>query len=199
MFDDPELAALYDTIHEHAEDTPFYLDLAAELASRDIVDLGCGTGRLALLLAARGHRVTGVDPSPQMLAVARNKETANAVRWVHGGADELGTADADLVVMKGHVAQFFVDEDDWHNALRRIRQVLRPGGRLAFETRNPAPEPWQAWTPEASQRVVEVPGGRLETWSDVGSVRDGIVECSGWYRLPDGRQVHEVGALVPYP
>ena len=132
MFDDPQLAALYDTIHEHAEDTPFYLDLAAELASGDIVDLGCGTGRLALLLAARGHRVTGVDPSPQMLAVARSKDGTNAVCWVQGGADELGTAEADLVVLKGHVAQFFVDADDWRRALHRIRQVLRPGGRLAF-------------------------------------------------------------------
>jgi SAM-dependent methyltransferase len=196
MFDDPELAALYDTIYEHAEDTPFYLDLAAELASHDIVDLGCGTGRLALLLAAGGHRVTGADPSPQMLAVARSKDGTSAVRWVQGGVDELGTDEADLVVMKGHVAQFFVDDDDWRHGLHRIRRVLRPGGRLAFETRNPAPQPWQSWTPEASRRVVEVPGGRLETCSDVGSVRDGIVECSGWYRLPDGRQVRESGALA---
>jgi 2-polyprenyl-3-methyl-5-hydroxy-6-metoxy-1,4-benzoquinol methylase len=68
VFNDPRLTALYDTIHLHADDTPFYLDLTAELAPVDVVDLGCGTGRLALMLASRGYRVTGIDPSPHMLA-----------------------------------------------------------------------------------------------------------------------------------
>lgn len=196
VFADPRLTNLYDTINSHAEDTAFYLDLTAELVPVDVVDLGCGTGRLALILAARGHRVTGVDPSPQMLAVARDKVGAGAVRWVDGGADKLGEEEADLVLMTGHVAQFFVREADWRQALRRIRRVLRLGGRLAFETRNPTPRPWEAWTPHASRRVTEVPGGQLETWYEVRSVHDGIVDYAFRYRFPTGEAVHEDNILV---
>src|SRR5215203_1271049 len=181
MFTDARLVALYDTINTHEEDTPFYRDLAAELAPNDIVDLGCGTGRLALLLAARGHRVTGIDPSPLMLAVARAKDAAGVVRWVHGGADALGVDDTDLLLMTGHVAQFFLDDEEWREALRRIRHTLRSGGRLAFETRNPTCSPWQAWTPQTSRRVSEAPDGPIETWYDVHLVHDSLVDYAFHY------------------
>lgn len=196
MFDDPKLAALYDVINLHTEDMPFYVDLAAELAPVDVIDLGCGTGRLALILSARGYRVTGFDPSRQMLAVARAKAGAAAVRWVDGGVQELGDQEADLVLMTGHVAQFFVNDADWRDALGRIQRVLRPGGRLAFETRNPAPRPWEAWTPEASRRVTEMPGGQVETWYDFRSVHEGIVDYAFCYRFPTGELVREDSALV---
>ena len=196
MFGDPRLTALYDTINLHAEDTPFYLGLAAELAPVDVIDLGCGTGRLALILAARGHRVTGIDPSPHMLAVARGKGGANAVRWVDGGVHELGDQEADLVLMTGHVAQFFMGEADWREALGRIQRALRPGGRLAFETRNPTPRPWEAWTPQASRRATETPGGVVETWYDFKSVKDGTVDYAYCYRFPTGELVREDSRLI---
>lgn len=82
MFTDAMLAGLYDAINVHPDDRPFYVALALELAPRDVVDLGCGTGELALLLAARDHNVTALDPSPHMLAVARAKDGSGAVRWI---------------------------------------------------------------------------------------------------------------------
>ncbi|MCP4223056.1 MAG: class I SAM-dependent methyltransferase [Actinomycetia bacterium] len=41
-------------------------------------------------------------------------------------------------MMMGHVAQYFVDEEDWLHTLRQIHRIVTPGGGLAFETRNPA-------------------------------------------------------------
>lgn len=196
MFDDPQLAALYDAVNLHEEDTRFYVGLAAELAPVDIVDIGCGTGRLALILATRGFSVTGIDPSTPMLAIARGKPGADAVRWVDGGTEMLGDQEADLALMTGHVAQFFIRETEWRQALRRIRRVLRLGGRLAFETRNPTSRPWETWTPQASRRVTEVPGGRLETWYDFASVHDGMVDYAFCYRFPTGRQVREDSVLA---
>lgn len=196
MFDDPQLAALYDAVNLHEEDTPFYLELTAELAPLDVVDIGCGTGRLALILATRGYRITGIDPSPYMLAVARAKHGADAVRWVDGGIEVLGEQEADLALMTGHVAQFFIREADWRRALRRIQRVLRPGGILAFETRNPTPRPWEAWTPEASRRVTELPNGRLETWYDFASMHDGMVGYAFCHRFPTGRVVREDSVLA---
>lgn len=196
MFDDPQVAALYDAVNLHEEDTPFYVELTAELAPADVVDIGCGTGRLALILAARGYRVTGIDPSPQMLAVARGKPGADAVRWIDGGTEVLGDKGADLALMTGHVAQFFIREADWRQALRRIHRVLRPDGRLAFETRNPTSRPWEAWTRESSRRVTELPNGRLETWYDFASVHDGMVEYAFCHQFPRGQLIREDSVLA---
>jgi ubiquinone/menaquinone biosynthesis C-methylase UbiE len=59
--------------------------------SLDAVDLGCGTGFLSLELARRGHRVTGVDFAPAMIAAARRKaaEAGLAVRFEEGDAEAL--------------------------------------------------------------------------------------------------------------
>src|SRR5262245_32927906 len=50
----------------------------------NLLDAGCGTGTLALTLARQGYAVTGMDRSEALLAVARSKDSARSVRWVHG-------------------------------------------------------------------------------------------------------------------
>lgn len=196
MFDNPRLADLYDTIWGHSEDTDFYLELADELKARDIIDLGCGTGLLALLLAERGHRVTGIDPSAAMLAAARAKPNPHNVTWLEGGTELLGEEQADLVLMTGHVAQFFLDDGEWAETLQRVRRALRPGGRIAFETRNPLPRPWERWTRATSLRNVEIDTGTLEVWYGVRGVRDRRVEYAVYYRFPDGEQMRDPNTLI---
>ena len=60
--------------------------LAADIGARTVVDLGCGTGLLTRVLGGRGHAVIGIDPSPEMLAVARRGPHADQVRWISGNA-----------------------------------------------------------------------------------------------------------------
>lgn len=183
-FDDPRLVALYDALNPFAPDTAFYLDLAAADPGCDVLDIGCGTGLLAVELAARGHAVTGVDPSEAMLQVARRRPRGRDVRWVLGSAEDAPDSSADLALMTGHVAQVFVDDAGWAAVLVAARRALRPGGRLAFESRNPAVRPWLAWTPEASRREVRDAGGRPATvWSDVLDVQDGLVRFRNHFRL----------------
>jgi len=107
-YTDTRLVAVYDIENAGRDDVEFYLALAAELGAHDVADLGCGTGVLAVELAERGHRVTGVDPSAAMLGVARQRHDAALVSWVHGEAATLEPATADLAVMTGHVAQVFL-------------------------------------------------------------------------------------------
>lgn len=62
-FADPRQAVLYDDLDGERSDLPAYLELVRELGAEHILDIGCGTGSLAVLLAADGVTVTGVDPA----------------------------------------------------------------------------------------------------------------------------------------
>lgn len=141
-FHDPHLVALYDALNPCAADTAaFYIELAAALSASSIIDIGCGTGLLTCELARRGHRMTGVDPSSAMLHVARHRPSHECVRWIEGDASRLDGMQADLAIMTNHVAQVIADDDCWHATLAATHRALRPGGHVAFESRNPRPRP----------------------------------------------------------
>ncbi len=176
---DPRLVALYDIENQRGADTDFYLRLAAGLDARRIIDLGCGTGLLTRELALPGRDIAGVDPSPAMLAVARMYPGAERVRWVEGDSSALGSSDADLLIMTGNVAQVFLDDSDWLESLANIRATLRPGGHLAFESRNPDDHAWERWNRAATFSRFDSPNGPMETWLEVVSVGDGRVRIEG--------------------
>ena len=157
-FEDPRLAALYDVFDGDRSDLALYAGLVDEFGARTVVDVGCGTGSLACLLASRGVRVVGLDPAAASLDVARRKPHAETVRWVHGDAGSLPPLQADLATMTGNVAQVFLTDEDWTAALRAVRGALRPGGRLAFETRRPERQAWREWTRERTFARADVPG-----------------------------------------
>ena len=99
------MAALYDQLNGWGPDYEYWLKVAGTVSAHDVVDLGCGTGQLTVLLARAGHRVVGIDPDPGMLQVARARDGHEAVTWVQGYAADIATASADLVTMTGHVSQ----------------------------------------------------------------------------------------------
>ena len=146
-FADPRLAVLYDALDGDRSDLDAYAAIADECDARTVVDIGCGTGTLAIRLAGSGRTVVAVDPAGASLDVARAKPSAEQVRWVHGDATALAdcAVTADLVVMTGNVAQVFVSDDDWKNTLDAVRGCLRPGGWFAFETRRPEARDWERW------------------------------------------------------
>jgi ubiquinone/menaquinone biosynthesis C-methylase UbiE len=110
------------------------------------VDLGCGTGVLSLLLAARGHEVLGVDVAPAMLAQARAKaaDRGAPVRLCRGDAERLplGADSVDLVTAR-HLVWTLPDPE---RALAEWQRVLRPGGRVVcFEGYWDHDEPWDEY------------------------------------------------------
>lgn len=163
-----------------------------------MADIGCGTGALAVELAAAGHRVIGVDPAAEMLALARSRPGGDAVDWLHGDATALAADAVDLIVMTGHVAQVFLDDAAWDALLAAARRALRPGGRLAFETRDPDACGWTRWNPIDSRRTVEQDGRTLVSWHEVTHVQDephGPIVCYDTTDEIDGRRIVDSDTL----
>jgi SAM-dependent methyltransferase len=187
IFEHPRLAAIYDALDPDRSDLDAYVATAIELGAQRVLDVGCGTGTFALLLAARGLDVTGVDPARASLDVARAKPGAERVRWIHGDATALPPLEADLATMTGNVAQAIVEPRDWDGTLRGVHDALRPGGRLVFETRDPAQEAWLEWNKAASYGVTDVEGlGAVESWVELIDVTLPLVSFRGTCVFPDG-------------
>ena len=95
-----------------------------------VVDMGCGTGSLSLLLAELGHDVLGVDSSPDMVALARAKAASSRVtaEFLVGDAEEAGLPEGEFdAVVCRHVLWTLLDP---RRALERWARLLKPAGRL---------------------------------------------------------------------
>lgn len=187
-FEDPRLVATYDDLDPDRSDLDLYVAVLDELGARSVLDVGCGTGTFACLLAARGLVVVGVDPAAASLDVARGKPGADAVTWLHGDATTLPPMQVDAATMTANVAQVFVTDDEWAATLDGVRAALRPGGHLVFETRVPAVEAWRGWTRDATYGRTDLRGiGAVETWNDVTDVQGDLVTFrSTWVFASDG-------------
>jgi SAM-dependent methyltransferase len=182
IFEHPRLAAIYDPLDPDRSDLEVYLAIAREFGAARVLDIGCGTGTFALLLADAGIEVVAVDPAQSSLDVARAKRGTDLVTWIHGSARDLPPMTVDLVTMTANVAQAIVDKDDWDATLAAAFRALRPGGRLVFETRVPSRRAWQEWTRERTHDVSDIPGiGSVESWIDLVDVDLPLVSFRGTY------------------
>jgi len=172
VFEDHDSAAIYDCFNRWSAGDDFYRDLARERGGR-VLDLGCGTGMLACRITADGLDVVGVDPAEAMLRVARARPGADKVTWVTSNGQGMDLAQRfDLIYMTGHAFQALLTDADVLAVLANVVRHLVPGGRFAFETRNPVAQAWLRWTPEQTRSTVDSPEhGRIEQCFD--AVADG--------------------------
>ena len=183
-FHDPRLASLYDLWGADRADLAFYVALAGDAPLR-VLDLCCGTGQIAVALAARGHAVTGVDGAGAMLAIARLRPGGERVTWLEADVRHLALeGQFDLVMLSGHAFQAFVSDADVQGMLHTARAALAPGGRLAFESRNPLVREWEAWA--AAQPLKRLSGaneGEVIVTATTRGVRDGLMDSELHYQF----------------
>ncbi len=155
--DDPyaSIADIYDFSYEDlTEDVGFYENLARSVDG-PLLELGVGSGRVAVPLAKAGYEVVGIDTSPSMLAQARR--CLKHAGEVKGSLDVL-QADMTsfdlkrsfgMVFIAANTFQHLLTTDEQLACLRRAREHMRPDGILSFSVRSPASVSWEEadWAP----------------------------------------------------
>lgn len=107
------------------------VDRLHPLRDRTLVDLACGTGNAALAAAANGAEVTGVDLTPELLAIAADKPGGDTVRWLAADASATGLPDGEFDTVVSNMGIIFVEPTA---QVVEIARLLRPGGLLGFST-----------------------------------------------------------------
>jgi SAM-dependent methyltransferase len=153
----------------YGADLPLWEELAGRCGG-PVLELGCGTGRVALHLARRGHQVIGLDRDPELLAVLQQR----ASDFRHSGVGPKSDAPADLVeplladarrfevespasliLAPTHLLQLLADAGERAESLRCIAAALRPGGIFAAAIIEEMPEPDGAPPPLPDVREVD--------------------------------------------
>lgn len=140
-----ELAFSYDRLTndvDYEATVDFYWQILEQegLQPDAALDLACGTGSVALLLAQRGLQVTAVDMSEEMLCVASQKaqERELSIRFVCQKLQELYLPKGvDLAVCALDSLDYITDPDDCREAIKRIYKALNPGGCFIFDVNTP--------------------------------------------------------------
>jgi ubiquinone/menaquinone biosynthesis C-methylase UbiE len=150
-------AALYDFEYEDQQaDIEWYEAVAEERAGdRAIVEMGIGTGRIAIPLARAGHRVIGIDRKVEMLdrleekLAEEDEDVVERFELVEGDITELPVrnASADLVIAPFNVLQHLYTWEELLTCFKEAHRALRPGGTFAFDVLLPDLE-WLTWDPD---------------------------------------------------
>jgi SAM-dependent methyltransferase len=139
-----QYSAYYDRIYRdknYREECAFLKDVFNTWGKRKIntvLDLGCGTGSHAILLAGMGYAVTGIDLSEKMLQIARKKsgELKQKIEFLQGDIRHIDAPGKyDAVIAMFNVMGYLTTNEDIDNALASIHRHLNPGGLFV----------WDAW------------------------------------------------------
>ncbi len=143
-------ADLYDPVHDMTEDIPFWVEEAVA-SGGPVLELGCGTGRVAIPVAQAGVRVVGLDNSSSMLKQARAKARklglgADVLKFVRGEMQDFSLdARFALAIIPYRSFQVLLSIADQRQALASIKAHLVPGGKLIFDL----------WVPDVDQLAAD--------------------------------------------
>jgi len=165
----------------------YYENTILGAKNRDMLDLCCGTGQLALYFMEKGYRVTGLDLSPAMLELARENAAhvpgGEKIRWIQGDASQFEINDQfGLVVSTYDALNHLPGMDALRSCFHCVSRVLLPGGVFIFDlnTRNGLRR-WNGITVEDNEEIMMVNRGFFDEERSLAQTR-----YSGFWRNPEG-------------
>lgn len=188
------IAGLYDfTYDQFTEDVEFYENLA-QAVDGPILELGAGTGRVAIRLAEAGYAVTGIDTSASMLA--RGWQNLAEAAIPEGASCDLLEADMttfdlgrqfSLVIVAANTLQHLLTTRDQRACFERVRAHLQPGGMFSFSVRSPASVDWDddAQTPLLFEWARTDPGSGDTIMKFVAGHADAARQVKQWTYVYD--------------
>jgi SAM-dependent methyltransferase len=195
-FNSSRLAEIYDSFCPLGTDSDFFLNEVRKVKPRAVLDVGCGSGILTVELAKIADKVIGVEPALPMLEVARRRAEGNKVTWVQGYAKDITGVTVDVIIMTSHVAQFMLDEDEWQSTLKHLNSLLKPGGKIIFDSKNPLAKPWSSWNKENTIRSADTAHGKVMMWTELLSVVGSRVQYQLYYMFDSGEVLVSNNELV---
>lgn len=158
-----------------------------------VVDLACGTGSAALAAAAAGAHVTGVDLTPELIAIAADRPGADGVSWVVADAAHTGLPDGTFDAAVSNMGIIFVEPD---SLVAEASRLIRPGGIFGFSSWIPdAASPFRApiiatlGQPEAS-------GHTPDQWGDRDIVNRRLAAGFDDVRIETGKHTWQFDSLA---
>lgn len=132
-------AAYYDLLYtdkDYREEAEYVHQLIIQHGgkARNIIDLGCGTGKHAKEFAALGYTVTGVDRSDEMIRIAEQRNTSRSARFFKGDIRSFRTSERfDVVVSLFHVMSYLTEDKDLQDTFETASMLLESGGVFLFD------------------------------------------------------------------
>lgn len=189
-------AAYYDAIHgEHREDIGLWLSFAGR-TDRPVLEVGCGTGRVAVELAKAGHTVVGLDPSREMLARARTRagEFGLDIEWFEGSLPQvpLPPGRFGFVLIPADVFLYCGSGEEQLAWLRALASAMHFNARLAIDL--PGPALWLDAATNGQQLLTfsgEAGGRAFDAWQ---VKEDDLAAQVRWLRVTY-EEVDDAGAV----
>lgn len=185
FFESDEWLLLATTVDEERTEREVAFVAGQIPAGSRVLDLACGTGRIAVPLAARGFDVAGLDISRRALDVGRRAAPGLDLR--HGDMRELPWPDAsfDAVLNLWTAFGYFETQEEDERVLAEVARVLRPGGIFLIDTVNPTAMNW-SFRPETWR---DLEGGTLFLERRIYSPVTGRAQAFWTFVRPDGGRV----------
>jgi SAM-dependent methyltransferase len=177
-----------------------------QLSARSILDLGCGTGNHALRLAKRGYSVTGVDRSPEMLELAKDKSRDSSLDCTFIQSD-IRTFKSkqkfDVIIMMFAVLGYLTDNEDLLQALDTVQSHLNPGGLFICDVwYGPAvlhqkPGERVRVTDEGNTKIIRASEGVLNSLHHIVTVHFRLWKIEGDRLVEDISEEHRMRFFFP--
>ncbi|AWE07178.1 class I SAM-dependent methyltransferase [Lysinibacillus sp. 2017] len=166
-----------------------------------IIELACGTGRLAIPLAKRGHRVYGVDIDTGMLKHAQEKAELEDIN-IHLNVQDCTKLNLPIkshfIYMTGNSFQHFLTNESQNALFTSVRKHLNPNGEFIFDTRNPILHELAAV--EISKETLEKNGETITVISqEAYHPITQILECTSTYISPSNEYKDSINLRYTYP